>query len=142
MNIGCFALVAALGLIAAGCCAPPSSSSSSSTKPPPAATKHPALEVTSNQLFNDYHANEVSADAKYKGKTIAVTGAVTSIDKDLFDNIVVHLSTPNQFMGIMAKLDDSQKGMAANLSKGQSLRLVCEVQGLIVGSPSLTDCSK
>jgi len=139
---GC--LLSVIGLVLAGCCGPaPSSTGSTGTTSKAApASRHPVMEVTSSQLFNDYHANEVSADAKYKGKTVAVTGTVTLISKDFMDNIVVHLSTPNQFMEVMAKVDDSQKTMAANLSKGQSLRLVCDVQGLVIGSPSLTDCTK
>ena len=128
-------------VLAGGCCGDRPSGAGSKGGAPKAA-RVPSMEVSASVLFADYHANEVSADAKYKGKTLAVTGTVSSIDKDFMDDVVVHFATSSPFMGIMAKLDVSQKGMAAGLTKGQQIRLVCEGGGMVVGSPALSDCAK
>ena len=54
------------------------------------------IEVPNTQLWNEYEANEVAADEKYKGKRLLVAGVVDSIDKDVFNNVVLHLRSPNQ----------------------------------------------
>lgn len=48
------------------------------------------------QLGRDYDANEVAADDKYRGQTLLVTGTVESIDKDMFDSLVLHLASDQE----------------------------------------------
>ena len=47
----------------------------------------PAIEVSAKKLYLDYDANGVSADMKYKGKVLSVTGKINNIDKDFMDEI-------------------------------------------------------
>jgi hypothetical protein len=112
--------------------------------PQPAQAATPALEVLAKQLHDDYVANEVSADDRYKGKTLAVGGTVASIDKDPFDNMVVKIGWPgdNSFglEDVMAKLSDSEKPKAAKLSKGQPIAVRCTGNGMVLKSPMLSDC--
>lgn len=115
----------------------PAATAAPAAPPPPA----PALAVSASELFNDYHDNEVAADQKYKGKRLAVTGTVQSIEKDLFDNIVVRLRTSNEFMGAMASLDSKYEALAASLRKGAKVAWTCKGGGLVVGSPVLRDCA-
>ena len=96
--------------------------------------------MTAEKLFTDYQANEVSADEVYKGKNLLVTGKVSSITKDFLDNIVVSLVTSNQFMSVMATVDDSEKSKAGKLAKGESVSVLCKGGGAVVGSPMLGDC--
>jgi hypothetical protein len=65
---------------------------------------------------------------------------VASIDKDLFDSIVVLLKTSNQFERVHATVKDSQKGTAAQLRKGKAIAVRCVGAGMIMGSPMLNDC--
>jgi len=97
--------------------------------------------VTATKLFNDYHANEVSADDEYKGRRLLVTGIVNSIDKDLTGSIIVRLTTSNQFMSVDADMRDSQKSNAATLSRGQKVSVSCTGAGMVIGSPQLSDCA-
>ena len=60
--------------------------------------------VTSSQLFNDYQANKVAADNRYKGKQLLVTGTVASVNKGPFGGLVLRLATPNQFMSAMCRM--------------------------------------
>jgi len=92
-------------------------------------------------LWNAYEANEVAADEVYKNRTLLVTGAVSSIDKDFTGDIIVELTGGNMFMGLRAHLEDSEKSKAASLAKGTKVRLQCTGAGKIVGSPVLNDCT-
>jgi ketosteroid isomerase-like protein len=76
----------------------------------------------------------------YKGRTLAVTGTVSSINKDFTDSVYLMLETSNEFMGVHANLRGSEVSKASTLSKGSTVTVVCEGNGMIVGSPMLTDC--
>jgi hypothetical protein len=138
--VGAFILLTVCGRLAGG---PPSSSSAPSARPSPAAAavRTASIEVDARRLWQDYDANEVSADNYYKGRILKVRGTVTSIDKDFMDNIVLHLASPNEFMQTMATMQKSQAHQAAALSKGERVVLICEGKGRIIGSPSLDDCT-
>ena len=92
------------------------------------------------QLWNDYQANEVAADEKYKGKELSVSGVVESIDKDYSDDVHIHIRTPNEFMGVDATLKDSETQKAAALLKGERIVVLCRGKGAVMGSPMLADC--
>lgn len=101
----------------------------------------PAVQVEARKLFDDYQSNEVAADELYKGKELLVRGKVESIDKDFMGDIIVRLQTSNQFMSAMASMEDSEKGRAARLAKGQSVAVRCTGRGIVIGTPSLGDCT-
>lgn len=97
-----------------------------------------ALKVAANKLFADYEANEVAADNQYKGQLLEVSGTVAGISKDFTDKVYVEVATGNPFSSIHARgiADD----VAAGLSKGAKITLVCQGSGLVMGSPILEDC--
>lgn len=110
--------------------------------PAPAARPQPsAISVTNQKLWNDYEANEVSADNAYKGKRLRVTGTVASITKDFMDDIVIHLASPNEFMNTMATMAKSESATAAGMRKGNKVTVLCEGNGRIIGTPALGDCT-
>jgi hypothetical protein len=106
--------------------------------PEPKPTSEPALDVTAAELFEAYEANEVAADARFKDKTLEVTGLVEGIDKDFLDNAVVKLRTKNQFMSVMAY--GVPMGVAGALVKGQSVTFTCRGAGRTIGSPVVRGC--
>ena len=97
-----------------------------------------AIEVPASALYKAYAANEVAADDTYKGKQLAVTGTVAGISKDFTDAVYVELDTGNEFASIHAR--DIDTAVAAGLSKGQQITVVCEGAGLVMGSPILNSC--
>lgn len=107
----------------------------------PAPPPEQAIRVSAIDLWDTYHANEVAADNQYKDRLLLVDGSVKSIDKDFMDNIVVRLRSRNEFMGTMAKVEDSEKSRAAALRKGQKVTLECRGGGMVMGSPSLRSCT-
>lgn len=99
-----------------------------------------ALQVTAAELFNAYDSNEAAAQQRYGDRDLLVTGTVKSIDLDFMDKPNVLLETPNQFMSANASLTEESEGFAANLSKGQSVTLLCGDVSEAVGMPMLKKC--
>ncbi len=99
----------------------------------------PVIDVTAKELSAAYDANEVSADASFKGRKLKVSGTVMGIDKDFTDNIIVKLGpTSNMFMSVFAY--GMTPSRAGSLSKGQKLTLTCVGDGKMIGSPILREC--
>lgn len=102
-----------------------------------------ALKVSSSDLTKAYDANEVSADDKYKGKTLAVSGTVGSIAKDFMGNMYVTLKGFDQY-GVHSSfcyLDDAHKAAVSNLKQGQKVTFQCRGDGVILGNVILKDCT-
>lgn len=118
------------------------SSSPSQPEPPapPPEAEAPPMNVSARALWEAYDANEVSADNKFKGKKLLVDGVIASIDKDLFDNILVRLVGGNRYSTVDATIREIDKAKAAELKKGQHISLTCMGDGKIVGSPMLKPC--
>lgn len=134
----CFG-TAVLGVASAGA-AGANRGVSASTPRQPSAPRQVQVQVDALKLWDDYHANEVAADEVYKGKVLQVSGKVHAITKDFTGSVVVELEARNPYMSSHARLDDTQAGTAAKLAKGQSVVLVCEGDGMVVGMPALSGC--
>ncbi|MRS20747.1 hypothetical protein GJV08_16400 [Enterobacteriaceae bacterium RIT692] len=119
-----------------------SQSTSAANASPAEATppQKPVYQTTARKLFNDYDENEVAVDEQLKGKLVAVTGIVQSIDKDFTDSIVISLKTDNQFMPARMDMKDSEKATAMGLKKGKQVVIICERMSRVVGSPSGRKC--
>lgn len=96
------------------------------------------IVVSARQLHAAYDANEISADQNYKGKTLEVTGIVESIGSDFSDEPSVNLSAGNEFGWVTAS--GLATSVAASLSKGQQVTLVCVGAGEVASFPMLSDC--
>lgn len=121
-----------------------SASDQNSEQTAPQAEKVNSLEetptpVSTKRLFEDYQANEVAADAKYKGKLLAVRGVVQSINKDFTGAIWVGLKTPNDFMPV--HIDGLSQDQTIKLAKGDDITATCVGNGMMMGSPMLK-CSQ
>lgn len=90
-----------------------------------------AMKVTSSQLSADYKANEVAADAKYKGKLVEIIGTVEDIGKDVLDNAYVTFALGqyeiiNKVQCFFEKADESQ---LLELQQGERVTLRGTVKG-------------
>lgn len=106
----------------------------------------PAMQVTSVDLYEAYEANEVSADKKYKEKTLEVSGKVIDIRKNSIDEseIIVTLNglidNEYEIMGISCYFDASHTDETATLSKGQNIKILGLCDGKLMGV-NLKGCS-
>lgn len=96
------------------------------------------ISVTATTLYKDYQANEISADGKYKGKPLLITGTIDSIQSDFSDNPIIQLAT-GEFGQVQLK--GIEKSVAAGLSKGEKLTASCNGAGEVIGSPTADNCT-
>jgi hypothetical protein len=96
--------------------------------------------VGSIRLFQDYDANEVAADNRYKGKPVRVTGRVFAVEKNLMEAAVLGLSSGNAIFQTMATLTPDATPRAAALAKGDTVVLQCTGAGSMMRMPQLDHC--
>jgi hypothetical protein len=130
-------VIALLVLIAvvAGVSGGKSSSFSSTDKKIPS-----AIEMNAAQLYQEYNANQVAADAKYKGKILSVSGTVNDVGIDIIDTPYVMLGTEQLLSAVQCMFSKQDESMLAQLSKGQSLRIQGKCDGLGIISVMLSNC--
>ena len=101
------------------------------------------LRVDANTIQNEYSANEVSADLKYRDKYMLVTGVVSSIDRSVGANYFLRLKNEsNRFNDLHAKManDNATVNYLAGLKKGQKVLLYGKCDGMLMKSVTLTEC--
>lgn len=101
-----------------------------------------AIKVTASQLYSDYEANEVAANAKYKDKKVEITGAISGIGKDLMDTPYVALvvSPNNPVFSVQCMFKKGDESQLAVLVKDSDITLEGKVSGKL-GNVLVSDCS-
>lgn len=97
-----------------------------------------APPVTAVDLDAAYRANEVRADALYRGKLVHVTGVVEKIAKDIIDHPVVTLGT-NSAKDITCSFATNDPKLV-ELDRESRVTLHCTGEGLAFGGVRLKDC--
>lgn len=103
--------------------------------------KASSIAVSAVDLFEAYHANEIAADERYKGQKLLVTGTVDGVDKGPFGGFYLRLATTNMFMPIHADMEQSEKSQLMQTQKGERARVLCTCRGMVLGTPTLGDCT-
>lgn len=112
-------------LVVAACLSVATSGDSEKKKEKKVQSSEASVSVTAAQLYKDYEANEVAADAKYKGKVIAVSGVVGNIGKDLLDKMYVSLKTGHVIGSVQCFFAKSHQSELANMKKNTEVTLKC-----------------
>ena len=104
--------------------------------------KEEMVSVTATKMIADYKANEVSADAMYKGKMVEVKGLVSSIGKDILDTPYIALTNGDQyaFESVQCMFMKTQESELVNVKKGQSITLKGRVSGKL-GNIIIRECN-
>lgn len=97
------------------------------------------IDISAEQLYADYAANEVLADSKYKGQWLHVTGTVVEIGKDIADDPYVTLFGENRYATVHAWFKKSMNGRLSELRKGEQIALTCVGKGRLIGD-AIIDC--
>ncbi|MDR1467908.1 MAG: SH3 domain-containing protein [Spirochaetaceae bacterium] len=88
-----------------------------------------AIEVTPQQLSEEYQANPFQADSKYNGKQLKMTGVITSMMGG--SPPIIFLGT-GSFYDIMISIANSEQNKLVNLSMGQRITMT----GICTGGDS------
>jgi hypothetical protein len=99
------------------------------------------LAVTANTFAEDYEANELAGDSKYKHKRFILSGEIESIEKDFTENGVLTLRSGN-VMGVHARLNARGTSGALTLSRGSKVFLVCDSSDRVVRSEIAGNCER
>lgn len=118
-----------------------STSSSTSNSSNNNASQTP-IRVTPEALKKAYESNEVSAEQKYKGKTVIITGKIREIRTSLGKPVIGLSNDTGAYLDdVSCHFDDnSQDSRIAKLSKGQTITIKGTVGSNIV-SVSIDDCT-
>jgi len=102
------------------------------------------IKVNAIQIYNEYKENEVSADKKYKGKLIDVSGEVDKIGKDIMDNPYVSLVTlKNSIMNlsmVQCSFNSDKSNELALLKKGTKVIIRGEGKGSMATIVEIGNC--
>jgi hypothetical protein len=104
------------------------------------ASEAAAYNLTADQLYSEYDANQVAADAKYKGKIVLVSGSISDIGKDVTDTAYIIIGGTGMLNGAQCMFPKGQESLIGNLSKGQQVTAKGEVSAKI-GNVLIRNCS-
>ena len=90
-------------------------------------------------LINDYKDDKDTADAKYKGKRLRVSGFVGSKNPRGNDGAYVHIYAKSRRNSAMLIFGSQYRDQALALKKAKNITVVCTGDGKISG-PLLRDC--
>ena len=135
---GCLGILVVLAVMVAMCSPASKNDGTAGTDDAPTGTP---VEVTARGLAAAYEENEAGAQLKYGKSILIVSAVIQSIDLGIGDEPFLVLQGTNQFMGPQAQLDDASKAQAANLKKGQKIKLRCAKVSELGGTPMLDLCS-
>ena len=108
------------------------------TVPEKVTPKAPAFDYEFSDvvdLVEEYKENEVSADSKYKGKTVKVTGIVKDIGKDILDSAYITLGDGKDITWDYAQCYFKNKDEVAkieNIQKGDTVTLIGKVDSYLL----------
>lgn len=97
------------------------------------------FEMTSSELYKAYEENEVSADEKYKGKKIAITGIIDNIGKDPMDNPYISFKE-NYLQGITCYFSEKNIKDISQLNKGDKITIIGECRGFVLTNVIIRKC--
>jgi phosphate/sulfate permease len=82
------------------------------------------IKISLEQLNNEYKANEIAADQKYKNKMLEVSGTVCDIEQSSFITPAnITLWDAGSHLLVMCSFSKKNKNQLVNLSKGQHVNV-------------------
>ena len=98
-------------------------------KPENTAASDDYIEMSWETLIDEYEANQIAADEKYKGKNIKLTGSISDFERDFMSDdpwIIFEKSFMKRVVMVFDKSDEEQ---ISTLSKGDSVTIVGKCDG-------------
>lgn len=89
-------------------------------------SKPEVVKVSAGKLIKDFEDNELKADAKYKGKTLKVTGVVDEIDTELFDEekYILNMDDGSEWNILTVSFHDIPTDELSDLDAGDKVTVI------------------
>lgn len=98
------------------------------------------INISGTDLVREYKKNELSADTRYRGRRLSVSGRITNI-ADTLGNVTVALDGGDPIINIVCSFGDVERSAVEKLATGNTVTLVGNNDGFIAGLYiSLNDC--
>jgi hypothetical protein len=120
----------------------PKSKSTKEAEPEPEPEPE-AMKVQAGQILKDFESNEAAADGKYSGKTLLISGVVSKVDTELFDDeeYIVQIGSGGQFEFLTVNCDDQSSEDVSSLQKGDDITVLADFEDGGDLGVELKDCS-
>jgi hypothetical protein len=108
----------------------------------PLATLHdakPEREVNAEQIFADFAENEESANKKYLGKVIRISGAVLDLNLNANEYSTIYLDANDAMGSVSCQLEKGEEAKAEKLNSGQLVTVKGKCTGFTM-DVVLTQC--
>ena len=92
-------------------------------EPAPEPAEPKAMKVPAKQILKDFEENEAAADAKYAGKVIEVSGTISKIDTDIWDDekYIVQVGSGGQWEFLTVNCNGLPASAVTSLKKGSDV---------------------
>ncbi|WP_199738749.1 hypothetical protein [Corallococcus sp. CA054B] len=132
----------ALGMCYVGSCVVLNLKDTPRKRPQSAAVAGEPKQVDIAPLLREYGANELRADANYRGRFIQTSGYVENLGRDAFDSIYLVLSSArgSEPTNLQCQVGDGQLERVAKIAKGAHITVRGRVDGLILRSVMVSHC--
>lgn len=89
-------------------------------------------EISAHELYQTYIQDEATADAKYLGKVIKISGIIDEIDTDEQGDPVVLLSNQENEIVAFVTLEPSEKNKIKKYKSGQAISIKAQCSGMLM----------
>ncbi|MDY6791963.1 MAG: hypothetical protein SWH54_11920 [Thermodesulfobacteriota bacterium] len=89
----------------------------------------PAVSITAFRLYKIYQQNEPSADRKFKGEIVSVSGEIGSIGKDMIGKFNICLKIKDSRCGVQCFFDKAYKKKVLAQERGARITITGRCDG-------------
>jgi tRNA_anti-like len=97
--------------------------------------------ISATDLWGLYNIDASRADARFKNKSVSVTGVVADVRREFAGGIVLRLVAGESFETVRAIVVNRDYAPTSAPVRGQTVSLRCTGRGALIGSPLLEGCA-
>lgn len=95
-------------------------------------SKEVVAEINAQDLYDEFSSDEQSAQTKYLGKVVVVSGVIDDKYEDENGSPVLILKSPDGEPAVLITMESNQKGKLANYNPGDQIRVKAQCSGLLM----------
>ena len=98
------------------------------------------VAISAEDLWASFERNEIATIRRFEGQVVLVSGRVTTVDANIFDNPTVRLKSGG-WNSVSIKLGSGDIDFAANLQPGDQAHFQCLGVNEVLGTPVFDRCT-